>query len=93
MSEGLTLSKEQAAILLPLLPTALAHSSKETTSSAGDAAEYSIEEMLKKKKRNGKSTPAQNYLLVSSMYIWLTTLAHVLCHYNSKHSFYGILSY
>ena len=62
------LSKEQAAILLPLLPTALAHSSKETNSSAIDGAEYSTEEMFKKKKRNGKSTPAQNYLLVSTIF-------------------------
>ena len=70
------LSKKQVAIFLLLLITALANSLRETNCSATDGAQYSTKEMFKKKKRNGKSTPAQNYLLVSSIIISLTTLVH-----------------
>ena len=73
MSEGLTLSKEEAAILLPLLPAAIAQSSsasrvlQDVTHSATDGVpQYKNEEMFMKKKKNPKSTAAQNYLLVST---------------------------
>ena len=73
MSEGLTLSKKQAAILLPLLPAAIAqsssasHVSQDVTHSATDGVpQYTNEEMFTKKKKNSKSTAAQNYLLVST---------------------------
>ena len=62
-----TLTKEQAEILLPLLPTLL--SQPQQPQSAENevevAARYSVEEMFVKKKKNSRCTPAQNYLLVS----------------------------
>ena len=63
MSEvTLSLSKEQAALLMPLLP-ALQQSVVETSNQSVDS--YSIADMFSKKKKNSKSTPAQSYLLVS----------------------------
>ena len=75
MAEGLTLSKEQAAILLALLPAALAQSSSSTSFASKDAVtdgvrQYSNEEMFARKKKNTKSTPAQNYLLVSNILLY-----------------------
>ena len=75
------LSKEQAAILLPLLPTlaqSLAQSSPSSAESlaqssppSNDAVEncdtvaYTNTEMFSRKKKNTRSTAAQNHLLVS----------------------------
>ena len=59
---NLTLTKEQASALLPLLPSLLA---KEPAEVSENQESFSIEAMLEKKAKNTASTRAQNYLLVS----------------------------
>ena len=61
-----TLTKEQAALPLPLLsgfpqrlPVLLSSEAEDKT------PRFSNDDMFRKKKRNSRSTPAQNYLLVS----------------------------
>ena len=76
---AVTLSMEQAAILLPLLPTLAktlarllpAQASEpstpsETETSLSDSAQYTNAEMFTRKKKNQPSTAAQNHLLVSA---------------------------
>lgn len=94
MSEGLTLSKEQAALLLPLLPAAIAQSSlalrasQDVTYPATDGVpQYTIAEMFTKKGKNSKSTAVQNHLLVSTD---INPRIRLLL---NKHSFYGIQGY
>lgn len=62
--QQLTLTKEQAELLLPLLPSLFASTALpkqgENTQDAGER--YIISE---KKGKNSRSTRAQNYLLVS----------------------------
>lgn len=59
----LTLTKEQAALLLPLLQKQMDQpSSKSKTSAAG--CRFSNEELFQKKKKNHTASEAQNYLLV-----------------------------
>ena len=60
---SVTLTKEQAEILLPLLPT-LASRPQPAQSEVEVVPRYSVDEMFVKKK-NSRCTPAQNYLLVS----------------------------
>lgn len=68
---SVTLSKEQAAVLLPLLPNlaGLVAAAQPGTANGGGVQQqepsYSISEMFEKKKKNTRSTFAQNYLLVS----------------------------
>ena len=90
-----TLSKEQAAILLPLLPTLAktlarplpAQASKpstpsETETSLSDSAQYTNAKMFTRKKKNECSTAAQNHLLVSATSLVANTcLVHA---YNRK---------
>ena len=70
---AVTLTKEQASMLLPLLPNlavliASQTSSKAATTNGGECTQsealYSISDMFSKK--NSCSTAAQNYLLVSN---------------------------
>ena len=74
---SVTLSKEQAAILLPLLPSLAetlarpvqAQASQPPTPSEtplSDSPEYTNAEMFTRKKKNERSTAAQNHLLVSA---------------------------
>ena len=59
----MNLSKEQAEMLLPLIPVL-----QKSTSAAiddGSGCRFTIEEMFAKERPRGRSTPAQNYLLVS----------------------------
>ena len=72
---AVTLTKEQASMLLPLLPNlagliASQTSSKAATTNGGEYTQsealYSISDMFSKKKKNSCSTAAQNYLLVSN---------------------------
>ncbi len=64
---SLTLTREQAAVLLPLLQPRL----QDSTSSPAPATEdvealpFTVADMLRKKKKNARSTAAQNFLLVS----------------------------
>ena len=63
-----SITKEQAEILLPLLPTLLSQqrqSQSENEHQQLEVARYSIDEMFVKKKKNSRCTPVQNYLLVS----------------------------
>ena len=71
---AVTLTKEQASMLLPLLPNlagliASQTLSKAATTNSGEYTQsealYSISDMFSKKK-NSCSTAAQNYLLVSN---------------------------
>ena len=90
MSEPLTLSNAQLSALLPLLPALAQYSSASTTEPAAtvsfdnggeSARHYTNEEMLQKNKKNGRSTRAQTYLLVSSNYtLRVTVLWFVLLH-------------
>ena len=80
---SVTLTKEQAAILLPLLPNLaelVTAAQPEETVKGGEAQQeepsYSISEMFEMKKKNTRSTIAQNYLLVSTC-LWQNCL-HVL---------------
>lgn len=71
MAENLTLSKEQAAIPAPLVPSILASSrTPEVLASTEDnmmeRERYTTAEMFSKKGKNFRSTKAQNYLLVSA---------------------------
>jgi hypothetical protein len=56
------LSKEQAEMLLPLIPAL-----QKSTSAIedGSGCRFTIDEMFAKERPRGRSTPAQNYLLVS----------------------------
>ena len=97
MSEGLTLSKEQAALLLPLLPAALAQSSSAALASqdatrpvTDGISQYTNAEMFMKKKKNSKSTPAQNYLLVSVAEHTFHSINPHITQLINNHSFYGI---
>lgn len=56
------LSKEQAELLLPLLPALQKRSS--VSNSANDEYKYTVEEMFAKERPGGRSTLAQKYLLV-----------------------------
>ena len=83
MAVNLDLSKEQAALLLPLLQQisskAQQTESAPTRLSSTSVApalpiethhgEFTVEQLLQKKKKNRKSTPAQTYLLVSIIYL------------------------
>ena len=69
---SVTLSKEQAAVLLPLLPNlaGLVAAAQPAVTANSDGVHqqepsYSVSEMFEKKKKNTRSTFAQNYLLVS----------------------------
>ena len=62
---SVTLTKEQAAMLLPLLTQTV--SAGESSGGAEEGPNYSIAEMFTKKKKNTRCTPAQNYLLVSQI--------------------------
>ena len=79
-SGTVTLSKEQAAILLPLLPSlaeslaqpeAQPQAQKSLLSAPSpdvnnvEGAQYTNAEMFTRKKKNARSTSAQNHLLVS----------------------------
>jgi len=75
-SGTVTLSKEQAAILLPLLPSlaeSLAQPEAQKSLSPApspdvnnvEGAQYTNAEMFTRKKKNARSTSAQNHLLVS----------------------------
>ena len=75
-SSSVTLSKEQAAILLPLLPSlaeTLAQPAQALPPSSVDVNETSKEtqytnaEMFSRKRKNARSTAAQNHLLVSTI--------------------------
>jgi len=57
---AITLTKEQAAQLIPLLSRAV----EENSDLSEEGPNYTIAEMFEKKK-NTRSTPAQIYLLVS----------------------------
>lgn len=66
-----TLMKEQAVMLLPLLPKLAGFATTQPDTMNGDEylqqeASYSISDMFTKKKKNARSTTAQNYLLVST---------------------------
>ena len=67
-----TLSSEQVAALLPLLPALMNYVRTETTSSSSREVEgirkFTNEEMFARKK-NSCSTAAQTYLLVSGHYV------------------------
>ena len=69
-NEAVFTAKDIASIL-PLLQqmreqTQLQHVDGISSSDAkADSHPFTVEEMFKKKKKNGRSTPAQNYLLVS----------------------------
>ena len=78
---SVTLTKEQAAILLPLLPNLaglVTAAQPEETAKGGEEPSYSISEMFEKKKKNSRSTIAQNYLLVSSYTCLWQNCSHVL---------------
>ena len=74
---NLSLSAEQAALLLPILEqissgvsaTQVPQHSLSTSSSSSSGGtssdHYSADELLQRKKKNSKSTTAQGYLLVS----------------------------
>ena len=73
---SVTLSSEQAAILMPVLqqlsaptaPTIQLGSNEATVSGSATGADgpsFTIQELFEKKKKNTKSTLAQNFLLVS----------------------------
>lgn len=75
-SVSVILSREQAAILLPLLQTAAPSPSLPTPSVSelesvepptgeNSSGNYTNAEMFLKKKKNSRSTAAQNYFLVS----------------------------
>ena len=66
-AEPVTLTKEQAALLLPLLPSLVASATPPKHGIQEDSGEggYTITQMFEKKSKNSKSTRAQNYLLVS----------------------------
>jgi len=74
---SVTLTKQQVAVLLPLLPSlGKSHAQSTVDPKDGDSdkngptdsdpteADYPISKMFTKK--NGRCTPAQNYLLVST---------------------------
>lgn len=63
--DEVTLTKEQAEILLPLLPKI-----QKQLNDSGDSSSterFSIEEMFEKKKKNSKASAAQIYLLVRQL--------------------------
>ena len=68
-----TLSSEQVAALLPLLPALTNYVRTETTSSSSREVEgirkFTNEEMFARKKKNTRSTAPQTYLLVSGHYV------------------------
>lgn len=68
---SLTLTKEQAALLLPLLP------SFQQPTLVSEPGKFSVQEMFTKKKKNTKGTGAQNYIHVS----YLLTLHNLKCNY------------
>ena len=68
---NMSMSKEQAAMLLPILsnlaqPSFQAATQEERASQVEVECKYTIAEMFAKKKKNSKATSAQNYLLVST---------------------------
>lgn len=65
--QQLNLTKEQAEILLPLLPSLVASMAPLQLGEAtqDDGGEYTTSQMFAKKGKNSKSTRVQNYLLVS----------------------------
>jgi hypothetical protein len=62
---NLGLTKEQAEILLPLLPSLVASAAPPEGTRTQDEERYTTSQMFEKKHKNSKSTRAQNYLLVS----------------------------
>ena len=86
---SVTLSKEQAAVLLPLLPNlaGLVAAAQPAVTANSDGVHqqepsYSVSEMFEKKKKNTRSTFAQNYLLVSilcSLVLFVCSLVLCVC--------------
>lgn len=86
------LSKEQAAILLPLLPSlaetlvkpARVQASQPSTpleTPLSDSVQYTNTDMFTRKKKNEHSTAAQNHLLVRATSLVVNTcLEHALVH-------------
>jgi len=66
MSINVSLSKEQAALLLPLIPklAAQASPSAATSEAVSDKPCYAIAEMFARTKKSTRSTPAQLFLKV-----------------------------
>lgn len=62
---GLTLTPEQAAVLLPLLQQRLSLAESAPAHGKEEAPPFTVADMLRKKKKNARSTAAQNFLLVS----------------------------